>query len=95
MAEEKTKKEQVIIASDPQVIYLLTNMDKDGVQKTAYFDFAEALHEFNGIYASCDEAGYTGVTQAMYDDETYIKVAKLTKDGDVIRLRLENVPVAK
>ena len=28
MAEEKTKKEQVIIASDPQVIYLLTNKDK-------------------------------------------------------------------
>lgn len=77
-------------------IYLLTQkLSKKGdveVKKYACKDMDKARKNFDREVAFFKADGYEGAEQAMYDVETYIRVAKLTnKGGDVFRIRLEAI----
>lgn len=79
-----------------KVIYLLTQKvsTKDDVKvlKYAHESMEAARNAFNREVAIFKSDGYEGAEQAMYDDETYVKVAKLTnKAGEVFRIRLEMI----
>lgn len=76
-------------------IYLLTTKKADDMYKAAYSEFVDALNEFEMQRQEVSNQGYTCVMNTMYDDETYVKVAKCTKGHSVVRLRLENVPLIK
>ena len=72
-------------------IYLYTRKDKDGSKKVAYKDLSKGLDVFNAAMDKLVNEGYSDATQAMHDDITFIRVCKLTKGADTIRLRLENI----
>lgn len=74
-------------------IYLLTIKKKDDTYKAAFSDFVDAVNEFERQRQDVSNQGYTCVVNTMYDDETYVNVAKCTKGQNVVRLRIENVPL--
>lgn len=76
-------------------IYLLTIKKTDGMYKAAFSEFANAVNEFERQRQEVSNQGYACVVNTMYDDETYVKVAKCTKGQSVVRLRIENVPLKK
>lgn len=74
-------------------IYIFTRKDCEGPHLVAYNDFKKSIEVFNGVKQKYVDLGYNEITQAIHDDITYIKVCKLTKDEETVRLRLENVPL--
>ena len=81
---------------EKKIIYLLTQKvsTKNDVKvlKYAHKDMDAAKNSYNREISIFKADGYDGAEQAMYDVETYIRVAKLTnKAGDVFRIRLEAI----
>lgn len=78
---------------DKKFVYLYTEKKDETVKKAVYTEWQRCLDQFNMEVALMEHDGWLAVVNAMYDDESYIKVAKFTKGKDVIRLRIESVQV--
>lgn len=78
---------------DKKQINLLTIKKADGTHTAAFSEFVDAVNEFERQRQEVSNQGYTCVVNSMYNDETYVKVAKCTKGQSVVRLRIENVPL--
>lgn len=79
-----------------KVIYLMTQkLRTQGdvqVKKYAHDSLDKARNSFDREVAFYKADGYDGTELAIYDDETYVRVAKLTnKAGDAFRIRLERI----
>lgn len=78
---------------DKKFVYLFTEKKEDTVKKAVYNEWQRCLDQFNMEVALMEHDGWQVVVNAMYDDETFIKVAKFTKGSEIVRLRIENVEV--
>jgi len=78
---------------DKKFMYLFTEKKEDTVKKVVYNEWQRCLDQFNMEVALMEHDGWQVVVNAMYYDETFIKVAKFTKGSEIVRLRIENVEV--
>jgi hypothetical protein len=77
-----------------KTICLFTRKFGGDVVKSAYTDFQKALDEFNNAYHSNQKCGFSCIAQTTIDEDgNYTKVAKCQKGDEIIRLRLESVPL--
>lgn len=78
-----------------QTIYLLTQKEDGKALKYAHTDWKAGVENFNREVAIYRADGYEVAEQTMYDDEVYVKIAKMTKGSSVVRMRLENIVLFK
>jgi hypothetical protein len=76
-------------------IYLFTLKENGQVQRYAFKDKKKAVENWNREKALYESQEYDIAEQAMYDDEVFVKVAKMTDGDDVARMRLEKITLYK